>query len=319
MPKQILPSELAEIVSGLLVNPTAMGELDSIQSYHSFMLSIAQVVADHCGGEANWVNGPEHASAGTSLLLDAPTVSISPNDSLPDFYRNVWSIYDTEGWDGQSPEEIGIPAGAPMSQTEAIQRRQLLHQVCNLHSGTGPVGIADNEAKIQPLVNDLIADLNASQIKLSGKYRLVDVTLSAFTRHEYAETIMVPVEVTEDALDDLTNEAYGVLDGGDFSDDPIYWEKGDCSHAPACHENDSSFLSAIESAINAVNCSASKAGTNPIGFAIDEALEDFGDIKVIDVISIIDHAAAQFGPYGSEAYKKHLNSLCESVTAHFAA
>lgn len=53
MSKQIFPHELAEIVTGLLVKPELLGELDSPQKHQAFMLDIGRVVAEHCGGEAN--------------------------------------------------------------------------------------------------------------------------------------------------------------------------------------------------------------------------------------------------------------------------
>lgn len=40
MTKQILPNELAEIVTGLLIKPELLGELDSREAHQAFMLDI---------------------------------------------------------------------------------------------------------------------------------------------------------------------------------------------------------------------------------------------------------------------------------------
>ena len=55
MTKQILPNELAEIVTGLLIKPELLGELDSREAHQAFMLDIGRVIADHCGGRVNGI------------------------------------------------------------------------------------------------------------------------------------------------------------------------------------------------------------------------------------------------------------------------
>lgn len=50
MTKQILPAELAEIVTALLVKPELLGELDTRVAHQEFMKAIGCVVADFCGG-----------------------------------------------------------------------------------------------------------------------------------------------------------------------------------------------------------------------------------------------------------------------------
>ncbi|BAS43780.1 hypothetical protein KOJKO3_p1.142 (plasmid) [Klebsiella oxytoca] len=42
MTKQILPNELAEIVTGLLIKPELLGELDSREAHQAFMLDIGR-------------------------------------------------------------------------------------------------------------------------------------------------------------------------------------------------------------------------------------------------------------------------------------
>ena len=43
MTKQILPNELAEIVTGLLIKPELLGELDSREAHQSFMRHCCKV------------------------------------------------------------------------------------------------------------------------------------------------------------------------------------------------------------------------------------------------------------------------------------
>lgn len=110
MSKQILPHELAEIVTGLLVKPELFGELDSLEKHQAFILDIGRVVADHCGGEANWVNATVVAEEETPNQYEQPLLSVSPNGSLPSLHNNVWSYHDAEGWDdyieSDSPESL---------------------------------------------------------------------------------------------------------------------------------------------------------------------------------------------------------------------
>lgn len=124
MSKQILPNELAEIVTGLLVKPALLGELDSPEKHQAFMLDIGRVVAAHCGGEANWING---ADTNENYLADqhsSPMLSINPNDSLPSLHNNVWSYYDPHGWED---EDCGLLlSGEPLpAHAGEVLRAQL--------------------------------------------------------------------------------------------------------------------------------------------------------------------------------------------------
>lgn len=88
MSKQITAQELGELVNNLLKNPQAVGELDSMESFQSFMTDIAQVVCDHCGGEIFY-----------DAKLDEQrvwTVGIHGNHSLPED-GGVWRGFDPEG------------------------------------------------------------------------------------------------------------------------------------------------------------------------------------------------------------------------------
>lgn len=132
MSKQILPRELAEIVTGLLVKPELLDELDSPERHRAFMLDIGRVVADHCGGEANWVNEGDTEENYLSDQYSSPYLSVSPNDSLPSLLNNVWACYDTEGWEDEYLDCDGVEAGDPLTE-EAISktRADLQSLLCN--------------------------------------------------------------------------------------------------------------------------------------------------------------------------------------------
>lgn len=56
----------------------------------------------------------------------------------------------------------------------------------------------------------------------------VRINLAAITRMEYSEEIEVPDDTTDAKLDDLLEERYDKVDGGEYTDDNDYWEKGYC-------------------------------------------------------------------------------------------
>lgn len=58
--------------------------------------------------------------------------------------------------------------------------------------------------------------------------KFVEIRLAALTRVEYREVAEVPASMTSDEMDDLLRERYDEVDGGAFSQDPDYWEKGQC-------------------------------------------------------------------------------------------
>jgi len=135
MAKQILPKELAEIVTGLLVAPQMLGELKSADQHQDFMLAIGKVVASFCGGEANWVNPPDFSEDEIGECEDGltqPMLSVAPNDSLPSFNRNVWSLYDPDGWEGESVD--GLECDVHMSKFEIAQIRSRLQSLLARHS-----------------------------------------------------------------------------------------------------------------------------------------------------------------------------------------
>ncbi len=64
--------------------------------------------------------------------------------------------------------------------------------------------------------------------KAPAAMKLVEVRLSSFTRVEYMEIVEVPSNFTQAEPDDLVNTRYRQVDGGMFTSDPEYWERGTC-------------------------------------------------------------------------------------------
>lgn len=56
----------------------------------------------------------------------------------------------------------------------------------------------------------------------------VTIVLSALTRVEYTRVLTVPDGITDDQLNDLVNKVWDETDGGEFSDDTEYFERGNC-------------------------------------------------------------------------------------------
>ena len=55
--------------------------------------------------------------------------------------------------------------------------------------------------------------------------KLVQVNLAALTRVEWSALVRVPRGVD---LQEVTDRFYDYLDGGEYTSDPEYWEKGNC-------------------------------------------------------------------------------------------
>lgn len=64
--------------------------------------------------------------------------------------------------------------------------------------------------------------------QVQGVTKLVEIRLAALVRVEHTEVIEVPVNITEEELQQLVNERYDKVDGGQYVDDADYWERGHC-------------------------------------------------------------------------------------------
>lgn len=126
MSKQIRPSELAEVVTGLLVRPDLLGEIDTSDQHERFIEAIGEVVADFCGGTINGVNPSDSQNPASDYVFTA-YLSVYPNDSLSSLENCVWAPYDASGWEGLSNEDYGLesPDNPPTRQEMALTRARL--------------------------------------------------------------------------------------------------------------------------------------------------------------------------------------------------
>lgn len=99
MSKQIFPRDLAEIITGLLIKPELLGELDSPDKHQAFMRDIGKVVSDHCGGRINWINECDKEDDYLSDQDNSPSLSVSPDRNLPGLHHNVWAYHSPFGWE----------------------------------------------------------------------------------------------------------------------------------------------------------------------------------------------------------------------------
>jgi len=91
-----------------------------------------------------------------------------------------------------------------------------------------------NDVRLIPAyVTQLMNDLKASGRTFSGEQAEVDVSLAALTRQEFQESIEVPVEFGDEDMLRLIDIAWNGVDGGEYLDDPNFWEKGNCSWTEA--------------------------------------------------------------------------------------
>ncbi|WP_166256333.1 hypothetical protein [Marinobacter salicampi] len=127
MSKQIRPSELAEIVTGLLVRPDLLGELDgSSQVHEEFIEAIGQVVADFCGGSVHCVRPADLPLDHTPDFVETAYLSILPNSSLPSLENCVWAPYDPEGWEGYTNADFDLGDGTAQSADDINLLRERL-------------------------------------------------------------------------------------------------------------------------------------------------------------------------------------------------
>ena len=75
---------------------------------------------------------------------------------------------------------------------------------------------------------------------------------------------------------------------------------------------------AIKQAVNAVNQAGDEANVSPLGFQIDGAFCDWGEIETSGVAEVIDEAASQFSESMTDRYNDVVNYICEQVTSYFA-
>jgi hypothetical protein len=133
MSKFISPSELAEIVTALLIKPELLGELDSVEKHQGFFEDIAIAVSQHCGGCIGGVSPPETDENYLSDQLSTPYVFVKPDSDLPSLLNNVWASYDLEGFEFENNEnaakELEIDLGEVVTAEQADITRSSIREI----------------------------------------------------------------------------------------------------------------------------------------------------------------------------------------------
>lgn len=137
MPKYLLPTELAEIVCGLLVQPALMNTLKTPESHKAFMQDIGELVAKHFGGQIDGVIMPvdrdENSQADYLTSPDVtPYLVVSPGPDMHSLTDNVWRHHGRDGWlDHLKGSADECPDELPTHKECAVRRyalqRLLLH------------------------------------------------------------------------------------------------------------------------------------------------------------------------------------------------
>ena len=131
MSKQITPSEIAEIVAGLLIKPELLNELETPEKHQAFFEDIAFVVSQHCGGRIGGISPPDTDENYLSDQFSTPYVSVHPDCDLPSIHNNVWSLYDPDGDEDEevaiaTAKELEIDLGVEITAEQANKTRQAL-------------------------------------------------------------------------------------------------------------------------------------------------------------------------------------------------
>lgn len=100
MAKKILPNELAEIVTALLIDPDIIGEMPDQDRHAMFMKNIGQVVANYCGGFVEGVGEGDAELPGTLSLARTEECDTGS-------HTGAWALHDIDGWDMDDSEFIG--------------------------------------------------------------------------------------------------------------------------------------------------------------------------------------------------------------------
>jgi hypothetical protein len=61
-----------------------------------------------------------------------------------------------------------------------------------------------------------------------ARTKKVRIYLAGLTRVEYSEILEVPAGMTTEQLNELVEQRYEDVDGGDYRDDPDSWDQGEC-------------------------------------------------------------------------------------------
>jgi len=62
---------------------------------------------------------------------------------------------------------------------------------------------------------------------MTANTKKIRINLAALTRVQYTEVIEVPSNTTEKEIQILVDQRYDAVDGGDYTGDTEFWEKGE--------------------------------------------------------------------------------------------
>jgi hypothetical protein len=66
----------------------------------------------------------------------------------------------------------------------------------------------------------------------------VTIMLAALTRVEWSAIVEVPKDMTQSELEDLVDTMYDEIDGGEFTEDTEFWDKGECRYERVPRDSD---------------------------------------------------------------------------------
>lgn len=71
-----------------------------------------------------------------------------------------------------------------------------------------------------------VEPVEIAEVIVPAGMKQIVIQYSVLTRLEFAESLIVPKDMTDQELLEVSDQRYADLDGGSFTDDPDYWERG---------------------------------------------------------------------------------------------
>jgi hypothetical protein len=129
--------ELAEIVTGLLVEPRLLGVNPTKAEYQHFIEGVSFLITEQFGGCLNSIRVPGNPEdlLGEGLDQGVSTqdvyISVDPDDNLvPSIRQNVWSCHDIRGWDEE--EVDGVAIECPFTEGQMEEKRKELSDLLDI-------------------------------------------------------------------------------------------------------------------------------------------------------------------------------------------
>lgn len=82
------------------------------------------------------------------------------------------------------------------------------------------------EMRVVQVNGDTQADIDRALGNFSTEVKEVQIELAALTRLTYMQKFTVLADTSDSALEVLAEDLYDKVDGGDYTDDPHYWQRG---------------------------------------------------------------------------------------------